>query len=104
MRISDWSSDVCSSDLFTRKGWLAVIDTNLNGTWWMMQEAAKRWRTDGTPGNILNIVANVERGMPQAAHTCAARAGVLYLSKPLDRKSTRLNPSHYCAPRMPSSA
>ncbi len=68
---------------FTRKGWLAVIDTNLNGTWWMMQEAAKRWRADGKPGNIINIVANVERGMPHAAHTCAARAGVIYLSKTL---------------------
>lgn len=68
---------------FSRKGWLAVIDTNLNGTWWMMQEAAKRWREDGRPGNIVNIVANVERGMPQAAHTCAARAGVIYLSKTL---------------------
>ncbi|MEX6723912.1 SDR family oxidoreductase [Parapedomonas caeni] len=68
---------------FSRKGWLAVIDTNLNGTWWMMQEAARRWRADGKPGNIINIVANVERGMPQAAHTCAARAGVIYLSKTL---------------------
>jgi len=68
---------------FSRKGWLAVIDTNLNGTWWMMQEAAKRWRDSGTPGNIINIVANVERGMPHAAHTCAARAGVIYLSKTL---------------------
>lgn len=68
---------------FSRKGWLAVIDTNLNGTWWVMQEAAKRWRQDGKPGNIVNIVANVERGMPQAAHTCAARAGVIYLSKTL---------------------
>ncbi|MBC6412158.1 MAG: SDR family NAD(P)-dependent oxidoreductase, partial [Hyphomonadaceae bacterium] len=29
---------------FSRKGWLAVIDTNLNGTWWMMQETAKQWR------------------------------------------------------------
>ena len=66
---------------FSRKGWLAVIDTNLNGTWWMMQEAAKLWRERGEPGNIINIVANVERGMPQAAHTCAARAGVIYLSK-----------------------
>ena len=66
---------------FTRKGWLAVIDTNLNGTWWMMQEAARRWREDGRAGHIINIVANVERGMPQAAHTCAARAGVIYLSK-----------------------
>jgi len=66
---------------FSRKGWLAVIDTNLNGTWWMMQEAAKLWQARGLPGNIVNIVANVERGMPQAAHTCAARAGVIYLSK-----------------------
>ena len=68
---------------FSRKGWLAVIDTNLNGSWWMMQEAAKRWRDSAAPGNIVNIVANVERGMPQAAHTCAARAGVIYLSKTL---------------------
>ena len=68
---------------FSRKGRLAVIDTNLNGSWWMMQEAAKRWRDSGAPGNIVNIVANVERGMPQAAHTCAARAGVIYLSKTL---------------------
>ncbi|RMF09021.1 MAG: SDR family oxidoreductase, partial [Alphaproteobacteria bacterium] len=66
---------------FSRKGWLAVIDTNLNGTWWMMQEAAKRWRDHGQSGSIINIVAHVGRGMPQAAHTCAARAGVIYLSK-----------------------
>jgi NAD(P)-dependent dehydrogenase (short-subunit alcohol dehydrogenase family) len=68
---------------FSRKGWLAVVDLNLNGTWWMMQEAARRWRDRGQAGNIVNIVANVERGMPQAAHTCAARAGVIYLSKTL---------------------
>ncbi|WP_037500282.1 SDR family oxidoreductase [Sphingomonas jaspsi] len=66
---------------FSRKGWMAVIDLNLNGTWWMMQEAARRWRDRGQEGSIVNIVANVERGMPQAAHTCAARAGVIYLSK-----------------------
>ena len=68
---------------FSRKGWLAVIDLNLNGSWWMMQEAAKRWRDKGQSGGIVNIVANVERGMPQAAHSCAARAGVIYLSKTL---------------------
>jgi NAD(P)-dependent dehydrogenase (short-subunit alcohol dehydrogenase family) len=66
---------------FSRKGWLAVIDTNLNGSWWMMQEAARRWIAAGAAGNIINIVAQVERGMPQAAHSCAARAGVIYLSK-----------------------
>ncbi len=66
---------------FSPKGWLAVIDTNLNGTWYMMQAAAKRWRDAKRPGNVVNIVANVWRGMPQVAHTCAARAGVIYLSK-----------------------
>ncbi len=68
---------------FSRKGWLAVMDLNLNGTWWMMQETAKRWIAAGKPGNIVNIVATTERGMPQSAHCCAARSGVLYLSKSL---------------------
>lgn len=76
---------------FSRKGWNAVIDTNLNGPWWMMQEAAKRWRRDGRAGHIINIVANVERGMPQAAHTCAARAGVIYLSKTLATEWSQWN-------------
>lgn len=66
---------------FSRKGWLAVIDTNLNGTWWMMQEVAQSWRARAEAGNIINIAAYVERGMPQSAHSCAARAGVIYLSK-----------------------
>ncbi|MEZ5743058.1 MAG: SDR family oxidoreductase [Sphingomonadaceae bacterium] len=68
---------------FSRKGWLAVIDLNLNGTWWITQGCAQRWRERGQKGNVISIVANVERGMPQAAHTCAARAGVIYLSKTL---------------------
>lgn len=66
---------------YSVKGWNAVIDTNLNGTWYMMQQVARRWRDDGTKGSIVNIVANVQRGMPQVAHTCAARAGVIYLTK-----------------------
>jgi citronellol/citronellal dehydrogenase len=68
---------------FSVKGWNAVIDTNLNGTWWMMQAAARQWRDRGTSGSVVNIVAVVNRGMPQVAHTCAARAGVIYLSKTL---------------------
>ena len=63
------------------KGWLAVIDTNLNGTWYMMQAAAQRWQRHGQPGNIINVVAVIWRGLPQVSHTCAARAGVVYLSK-----------------------
>jgi citronellol/citronellal dehydrogenase len=68
---------------FSVKGWNAVIDTNLNGTWYMMQAAARRWRDAAMPGCIVNIVAVVARGMPGVAHTSAARAGVIYLSKTL---------------------
>jgi len=63
------------------KGWNAVIDTNLNGTFYMMQQAARRWRDRSQPGNIINVVVVVWRGLPQVAHTCAARAGVIHLSK-----------------------
>lgn len=66
---------------FSVKGWNAVIDTNLTGTWHMMQAAARRWREAERPGSIANVVAVVWRGMPGIAHTCAARAGVIYLSK-----------------------
>ncbi|WP_293853577.1 SDR family oxidoreductase [uncultured Alsobacter sp.] len=66
---------------FSVKGWNAVVDTNLNGTWWMMQAAARRWRDRDLPGSIVNVVAVVWRGLPGIAHSCAARAGVVYLSK-----------------------
>ena len=66
---------------YSVKGWNAVIDTNLNGTWWMMQAAARNWVKAGRPGAIVSIVADIWRGMPGIAHSCAARAGVIYLSK-----------------------
>lgn len=68
---------------YSIKGWNAVIDTNLNGPWYMMQAAARRWRDTGQPGAIVNIVAVVWRGMPGVAHSCAARAGIIYLAKTL---------------------
>ncbi len=66
---------------FSPKGWQAVIDTNLNGTWYMMQAAARAWRDAGRGGAIVNVAAVIGRGMPGIAHTCAARAGVIHVSK-----------------------
>ena len=66
---------------FKPKGWAAVIDNNLNGTWYMMQAAAQVWVARQAAGNIVNITADVWRGMPGIAHTAAARAGVIYASK-----------------------
>lgn len=62
---------------FSIKGWNAVINNNLNGTWYMMQAAARFWRDHNHPGVIVNIIAPVDRGMPGVAHTVAARAGVI---------------------------
>ncbi|MGA9319872.1 MAG: SDR family NAD(P)-dependent oxidoreductase, partial [Xanthobacteraceae bacterium] len=40
---------------FAPKGWSAVIETNLTGTWYMMQQAARRWRDAGRGGRVANI-------------------------------------------------
>lgn len=66
---------------FPEKGWNAVINNNLNGTWYMMQRAAKEWRQRKRGGTIVNVVVVTERGMPGVAHTVAARAGVIGLSR-----------------------
>lgn len=69
-----------SSDL-SDKGWRAVVDTNLNGTWTMMQRAARLWQRTKTPGAIVNVIAPYRRGMHGVAHTVAARAAVDHLSR-----------------------
>ncbi|MGN6310076.1 MAG: SDR family oxidoreductase [Xanthobacteraceae bacterium] len=66
---------------FSVKGWNAVINTNLNGTWFMMQAAAQRWRDHKHPGNIVNIVVVTTHGLYGIAHTIAARSGVIGLSR-----------------------
>jgi citronellol/citronellal dehydrogenase len=66
---------------FSVKGWNAVINTNLNGTWYMMQAAARRWRDNKCPGSIVNIVVVTTHGLYGVAHTIAARSGVIGLSR-----------------------
>ena len=64
---------------FSPKGWRAVIETNLDGTFHMMQCAAQRWRNDGRGGSIVTVVVS-PRGLHHLAHSCAARAGVMAFS------------------------
>lgn len=68
---------------FSVKGWNAVINTNLNGTWYMMQSAAQHWRDSKRPGSIINIVVVVTHGLYGLAHSVAARSGVISLSRAL---------------------
>jgi citronellol/citronellal dehydrogenase len=64
-------------------GWLAVINTNLNGTWFMTQTMAKQFFLPSKSGCVINIIVDHYRGNPGMAHTGAARAGVDNLTKSL---------------------
>jgi NAD(P)-dependent dehydrogenase (short-subunit alcohol dehydrogenase family) len=66
-----------------RKGWDAVIETNLTGTFSMSRAVATQSMADGGGGAIVNIIAQMWNGFPMMAHTGAARAGVENLTKTL---------------------
>ncbi|GLD51378.1 peroxisomal trans-2-enoyl-CoA reductase [Lates japonicus] len=62
------------------KGWKAVIDTNLTGTFHCCQEVYTAWMKQHG-GVIVNIIADMWKGFPGMAHTGAARAAVDNLTK-----------------------
>jgi len=62
------------------KGWNAVVDTNLNGTWWVSQAAYRHAFEKQGHGVIVNMVADVWMGAPGMVHTGAARAGVMNMT------------------------
>lgn len=70
------------AEMISRKGWNAVIDTNLTGTFFMSQEVFNKQFVN-TGGAIVNIIANMRNGFPMLSHTGAARAGVENITKSL---------------------
>src|SRR3546814_18378482 len=71
MRISDWSSDVCSSDL-----------TNVKGMFLLTQLAGKAMRAHGRGGSIIHIASIL--GLRQAAGVASyavSKAAVIQLTK-----------------------
>ncbi|XP_069472901.1 peroxisomal trans-2-enoyl-CoA reductase-like isoform X1 [Ambystoma mexicanum] len=64
------------------KGWNAVIETNLTGTFYCCKSVYNAWMKDHG-GAIVNIVADMWKGFPGMAHTGAARAAVDNLTKSL---------------------
>jgi len=64
------------------KGWRAVVDTNLNGTFYVCQSAYNHWM-ERHGGSIVAIVADMWNGFPGMAHTGAARAAVVNLTQTL---------------------
>lgn len=71
------------SEYINDKGWMAVINNNLNGTFFMTREMAKTFFIPQKEGVILNIIADIHRGFPGMVHTGAARAGVENMTKTL---------------------
>src|SRR3546814_3692735 len=100
MRISDWSSDVCSSDLEQGGG----IDQVVDG---LDQKLVMRGGVNG----LVEVVVRFDRVrailavLQYGAHIVdfdvvgmlggkACRAAFKYFAQRVDRKSTRLNSSH----------
>src|SRR3546814_9637503 len=123
MRISDWSSDVCSADLLSGQDALPA-DAFVRGGKVLPKQLPKhpngwRWRWHPVREPMvrelkpLRITVSFKakhytRTQPDLDRSRQYRFSRVrterFHREPLDRKSTRLNSSHYCAPRMPSSA
>lgn len=65
------------------RGWSAVINNNLNGTFNVIHTVGKKSMIPRKKGVVVNIVANMWNGFPGLAHTGAARAGVVNLTMTL---------------------
>ncbi|XP_003462124.1 peroxisomal trans-2-enoyl-CoA reductase [Cavia porcellus] len=72
-----WSSP----EHISSKGWHAVIETNLTGTFYMCKAAYNSWMKEHG-GAIVNIIILLN-GQPFVAHSGAARGGVYNLTKSL---------------------
>src|SRR3546814_6868175 len=111
MRISDWSSDVCSSDLKCK----AVSQFVITG---LCQTNGGNHEIPRLPAGPFGVCCGVASSFPIGCSEGDGQglAGTgedprvtgerlrLLRAVPQDRKSTRLNSSHYCASRMQSSA
>src|SRR3546814_5595351 len=102
MRISDWSSDVCSSDL------IDIGDVIINGDVWkklspdlqaIVETAAKASLTESMTyfvaenSRALDILVN-EHGVKLFTPPADYPPAFLKAANTVDRKSTRLNSSH----------
>lgn len=70
------------AEFISKKGWHAVVETNMTGTFQMCQQAFSQYMKQHG-GAIVNIVVEMWRGFPGMAHTGAARAGVVNFTKTL---------------------
>ncbi len=70
------------AELISDRGWHAVIETNLTGTFMMCREAFNRYMGQ-YGGVIINMLSEMWRGFPGMVHSSAARAGIDNMTKTL---------------------
>ncbi len=82
------------AETISAKGWDAVIQTNLTGTWNLTKAVAESWMLKHG-GTVLNVTMLTKRTFPGMAHSVSARAGVEALTRTLAvewaAKGVRLN-------------
>lgn len=84
MNIDQMATDV------TEDSYDTVMDTNLKGSFFMAQEAAKRMIEKGRPGRIINIASiGGHTVLPGLSVYCMSKASVLMMTKSLAREWAR---------------
>ncbi|WP_420644801.1 SDR family oxidoreductase [Candidatus Leptofilum sp.] len=82
------------AEFISKKGFHAVVETNLTGTFLMCREAYNQAMRDNG-GVIVNMLMENWRGFPGMVHSAAARAGIENLTKTLAvewaRSGVRIN-------------
>jgi citronellol/citronellal dehydrogenase len=82
------------AEFISKKGFHAVVETNLTGTFLMCREAYNQAMRDNG-GAIVNMLMENWRGFPGMVHSAAARAGVENVTKTLAvewaRSGVRIN-------------
>src|SRR3546814_9301483 len=98
MRISDWSSDVCSSDLT----WPIGMGKNFRGVYHLLRDEIMLFAAGNEKADqSFEVIKGIDN--PRLAEMFPQEIEQLKMEVE-DRKSTRLNSSHYCASRMPTSS
>ena len=75
---------ICAAENLSINGWNAVINIDLNGTFYCSQAVGKDWIENNQKGNILNIVATMAwLGAAGNVHAASAKAGILAMTRSL---------------------
>lgn len=74
---------LCPAIQITPNGWRSVVDTVLTGTFFCSQAVAKGMIENGGGKIIINAGSNGINGSPLMAHSGAAKAGIINLTKTL---------------------